>query len=244
MAHSTRTWRGARTPSAIKRVRQTARRNAINQPRRTEAKTLIARALASAAAGDADATRVAVVEAVSALDKAAKVGVLHENAANRRKSRLMLKVNAALGGEALAGAVKPSRTTGRTAAAKAAKARITASRATKAKGEQTAAGKARAALTRSTREEGTPASAPETDVTPAAPARKATARSATARPKSASSAKATATKPKAGSTSSKSTSSASKASATSSKATATKTAGSTTRARKPASSGKAADGSS
>jgi small subunit ribosomal protein S20 len=36
-------------------------------------------------------------EAVSAIDKAAKTGVIHKGAADRRKSRLMLALNKALG---------------------------------------------------------------------------------------------------------------------------------------------------
>jgi small subunit ribosomal protein S20 len=156
LAHSSRGWTGARTPSAIKRVRQTQRRRLVNQPRRTAAKTLIAKALiaandAAANGGDTAEVRLAVEHAVSALDRAAKIGAIHRNAADRRKSRLMLKVNASLAGEGLTAPAKMARTTGKAAATKQAKARIAASRATKAKGAQTAAGKARAALARSTR---------------------------------------------------------------------------------------------
>ncbi len=151
MAHSSRTWSGARTPSALKRVRQSARRNAILQPRRTAAKTQIKNALAVAASGDADATRKAVAEAASALDLAAKSGAIHKNNAARRKARLMRRVDIALGGESLAVNKAPQRQMSKAAAAKAAKARIAASKASKAKGEQTAAGKARAALSKSAR---------------------------------------------------------------------------------------------
>ena len=157
LAHSQRGWTGARTPSAIKRVRQTERRRLINQPRRTTAKTLIAKAVtavsdASTNGGSTDEVREAVQRAVSALDRAAKVGAIHRNAADRRKSRLMLKVNAALGGDGLAAAAKSARQTSKAQAAKQAKARIAAGRATKAKGAQTAAGKARAALARTSRD--------------------------------------------------------------------------------------------
>ena len=151
MAHSSRTWSGARTPSALKRVRQSHRRNAILQPRRTAAKTKIKNALAVAASGDAEATRKAVAEAASALDLAAKTGAIHSNNAARRKARLMHRANAALGGETLAAARAPQRQMSKAAAAKAAKARIAAGKASKAKGEQTAAGKARAALSKSAR---------------------------------------------------------------------------------------------
>ncbi len=151
MAHSSRGWSGARTPQALKRVRQSNRRNAILQPRRSAAKTEVKDALQAAIAGDAEATRQAVAEASAALDRAAKVGAIHPNNAARRKSRLMLRVNAVLGGEALTSVTKPQRQVSKSAAAKAAKVRIAAGKASKAKGEQTAAGKARAALTKSSR---------------------------------------------------------------------------------------------
>ena len=153
MAHSSRTWRGARTPQAMKRVRQDVRKQAVNRPHRSRTKTLVIKAVSAAQTGDAAEAQTALVAAVSALDRAAKSGAIHPNAAARRKSRLTLKVNAALGGEAIVGAAKAGRSTGKAAAAKAAKARVAASKAAKAKGEQTAAGKARAALSRSTRAE-------------------------------------------------------------------------------------------
>ena len=205
MAHSSRTWTGARTPQAIKRVRQAARKRLVNQPRKSAAKTLISKAVALSVTGDAETTVAAMTEAVSALDRAAKTGAIHRNAADRRKSRLMLKINAALGGELNTGNVKPTRVTGKATAAKAAKARVAAGKASKAKGEQTAAGKARAALTRSTRETATPtpetagATAP-TAATPATGARtratagsKASSGAKQAAPKAV--AKATGTKP-------------------------------------------------
>lgn len=179
MAHSARTWKGARTPQALKRDRQAARRHEINQPRESRAKTLVAKALKAAIAGDTELTTATLPEAESALDLAAKTGAIHPNAAARRKSRLMHKVNAALAGVAVVGTARATKTTGRAAAAKAAKARVAASRATKAKGEQTAAGKARAAVHRATRGEGTAEAAPRVESTAetAAP-KKARARAA------------------------------------------------------------------
>lgn len=159
MAQKPRRWTGSRTPGALKRVRQQARREIVNRPRRTAAKTYVAKTIRLAASGAVDETREALVAAVSALDRAARNGSIHRNAAARRKSRLMLKINAALGGESLVSVTRPGRTTGRAAAAKAARARVAASKATKAKGEQTAAGKARAALSRTTRGETAPTTA-------------------------------------------------------------------------------------
>jgi ribosomal protein S20 len=223
LAHSPRGWTGARTPSAIKRVRQTERRRAINQPRRTAAKTLISKAVSAAtdATGNGGATddvRDALERAISALDRAAKVGAIHRNAADRRKSRLMLKVNAALGGEGTQATAKATRQTSKAAAAKEAKARIAAGRAAKAKGAQTAAGKARAALAKTTRAEG----ATESTATPAA-------ETATAKPSTTTKAATT----KAGttkSTATKSTATSTAAKSTATKSTATKAKASTSKA--------------
>ena len=216
MAHSQRGWTGARTPSAIKRVRQTERRRVINQPRRTTAKTLIAKAVTAVAdaaqnGGSTDEVRDAVQRAVSALDRAAKVGAIHRNAADRRKSRLMLKVNAALGGDGLASAAKSARQTSKAQAAKQAKARIAAGRASKAKGAQTAAGKARAALAKTSRDAqadktGIATAEPRTASRPAAKAAtKTTASKSTAKTTAKSSGKATASKSTSSKTTAKST---------------------------------------
>ena len=179
MAHSSRTWRGARSPQGKKRVRSSERRHAILGPRRTAAKTFIKSAMALSTSEDTEAVQAAVIAAVSALDKAAKVGAIHPNAAARRKSRLMLKINAAQAGNAVVVTTKAVRQTGKAAAAKAAKVRIAAGKASKAKGEQTAAGKARAALSKSSREAKAAAAAAVTTDAPKVAATKAPANTAT-----------------------------------------------------------------
>jgi len=159
LAKTPRKWTGARSPSGLKRVRSSERRHAILGPRRATAKTLVKTALVAATAPTADVDpQVALTEAISALDRAAKVGAIHPNAAARRKSRLVRKVNAAGVGAGAAGA-HVAKTIGKAAAQKAAKARIAASKADKAKGAQTAAGKARAALSKSSRAEAAAAAA-------------------------------------------------------------------------------------
>ncbi|MGH2386081.1 MAG: 30S ribosomal protein S20, partial [Candidatus Limnocylindria bacterium] len=95
MARTARTWKGARTPSALKRVRQSLRRRAVNRRTQSEAKTLVQQASEIAlgrAIGDGPE---AVTAAIKALDKAAEKGIIHPNNAARRKSRLMTKANAA-----------------------------------------------------------------------------------------------------------------------------------------------------
>jgi small subunit ribosomal protein S20 len=156
VARKARTWKGARTPSALKRTRQQERRRTVNRRARSEAKTLVQRA-SGIALGRIDGDgAAAVAAAISALDKAAEKGIIHPNNAARRKSRLMDKVNAAHLLEATPGAVPARRATAasktaqrkKVAAAKASKA--AAARATDR--PRTAAGKAKVAVTRATRE--------------------------------------------------------------------------------------------
>ncbi len=179
MAKTPRTWTGARTPSGLKRVRSAERRHAILGPRRTAAKTLVKSALIAATAPtEGIDAQAALIEAISALDRAAKVGAIHPNAAARRKSRLVRKVNAA-GGGAVTASSHTAKTVGKAAALKAAKARIAAGKAGKAKGAQTAAGKARAALSKSSRAE---AAAAASAAAAKAPAEKKAAAKATKAP--------------------------------------------------------------
>jgi len=160
LAKTPRTWSGARTPSGLKRVRQASRRHDVLGPRRTAAKTYVAKALTLAAnpVEGSDATE-ALTDALSALDRAAKAGAIHPNAAARRKSRLTRKVNAALGGAQVQTSAHVTKQTSKSATAKAAKARIAAGKSVKAKGAQTAAGKARAALSKTARAEAAAAAA-------------------------------------------------------------------------------------
>jgi small subunit ribosomal protein S20 len=155
VARTARTWKGARTPSALKRARQSLRRRAVNRRTRSEAKTLVQQAN-DIALGRADGDGPeAVAAAISALDKAAEKGIIHPNNAARRKSRLMTKVNAAhlLDQDATATAKK------RTTASKTAqRKKVAASKASKAAAgkaadrPRTAAGKAKVAVTRASRE--------------------------------------------------------------------------------------------
>jgi ribosomal protein S20 len=179
LAKTPRTWTGARTPSGLKRVRQADRRHEILQPRRTAAKTYVAKALDVATHNaEPEAAAVALAEAHAALDRAAKAGAIHPNAAARRKSRLTLKFNAATGGAHVQTSTRVTKTTSKAQAAKAAKSRIAAGKADKAKGAQTAAGKARAALSKTARADA--AAAKATTATkadaPAKPAAKSAAK--------------------------------------------------------------------
>jgi len=193
LARAPRKWKGARTPSGLKRVRSSERRAVILGPRRSTAKTAVRTAIAVATSpGAGEDPQASLIEALSALDRAAKVGAIHPNAAARRKSRLARKVNELAGGVTVAGG--KAKQVSRTQAQKAAKARIAAGKAGKAKGAQTAAGKARAALTRTSRSEA-PEPAAKAAPTAAKPAAKAAAKSTTKPAAKRSAPKAKATKP-------------------------------------------------
>ena len=64
-------------------------------PMRTRAKTFVARARGNILQGEMDLAEQAVKDAVVALDKAARKGVIHPNNAARRKSRLARQLNSA-----------------------------------------------------------------------------------------------------------------------------------------------------
>lgn len=157
MARTARTWKGARTPSALKRARQSMRRRTVNRRTRSEAKTLVQQA-SDIALGRVDGDGpAAVTAAISALDKAAEKGILHPNNAARRKSRLMAKVNAAHLLDNVEGGATTQRK--RTAASKTAqRKKVAAAKASKAAAgkaadrPRTAAGKAKVAVTRASRE--------------------------------------------------------------------------------------------
>jgi small subunit ribosomal protein S20 len=72
-----------RTKSGLKRKRQDLRRAVRNQAVQSRVKTLVKQAR------DGRAEEDAIRSAISALDVAARKGVIHPNAAARKKSRLV-----------------------------------------------------------------------------------------------------------------------------------------------------------
>jgi ribosomal protein S20 len=196
LARTPRKWTGARSPGGLKRVRSSERKHEVLGPRRATAKTMVRAAIDVATnPGDQD-PQASLAAAMSALDRAAKTGAIHANAAARRKSRLAIRVNDLLAGTTVV-AKGQTKSIGRAQAQKAAKARIAAGKAGKAKGAQTAAGKARAALSKTTRAEAAAAKAAPAAVAPATkaaakPAAKPAAKKATTTKAKAASAKAAA----------------------------------------------------
>jgi small subunit ribosomal protein S20 len=78
----------ANTKSAAKRARQTGRRTLHNRRALTNVKNLVKKTRSEIASKSKDAAKASVKEVNSALDRAAKTGRIHKNAANRKKSRL------------------------------------------------------------------------------------------------------------------------------------------------------------
>jgi small subunit ribosomal protein S20 len=76
--------------SAIKRVRQTIRRRNANRMKRSKLRTLFKKVLVSENKTDAEPV---LREAVSYIDRMAKVGIIHKNNAANKKARLTKFVN-------------------------------------------------------------------------------------------------------------------------------------------------------
>jgi small subunit ribosomal protein S20 len=88
------------TRSAAKQVRVQERRRLRNQSVRSATRTFVRKAQEAIQGGETSAIADPIREALSALDRAAKKGVIHPNNAARRKSRLMKKLNGAANSEA------------------------------------------------------------------------------------------------------------------------------------------------
>ena len=82
----------ANIKSQIKRNRQNEKRRVRNRVFRGAARTAVKKAQLAIETGKPVESKAAVVEAISALDKAAQEGTIHKNNAARRKSRLMKKL--------------------------------------------------------------------------------------------------------------------------------------------------------
>jgi small subunit ribosomal protein S20 len=76
----------ANTRSAEKQMRQAEKRNERNRAGRSTLRSSLKKARTAITGGDADKDTLSV--GFSAIDKAAKTGLIKENTANRYKSRL------------------------------------------------------------------------------------------------------------------------------------------------------------
>lgn len=80
--------------SALKQMRQGKKHNERNRKNVSQLKTQVRKLRSAIASGDTKEAAASLAETVSAIDRAAKKGVVHDNAAARYKSRLTRRVNA------------------------------------------------------------------------------------------------------------------------------------------------------
>src|SRR5262244_3871148 len=79
--------------SVLKRAAQSRQRAEVNRNNRTRVRTAMRRLRTAITAGDVTAAGNLLNPTLSAIDQAISKGVLHENTANRYKSRLHLAYN-------------------------------------------------------------------------------------------------------------------------------------------------------
>lgn len=83
----------AHTKSARKRIRQSAKKQQRNTSLKSKMKTSIKKVLQAIQTGDVHKSEELLVEAVRTIQSTHSKGVIHQNNASRRVSRLTLKVN-------------------------------------------------------------------------------------------------------------------------------------------------------
>ena len=84
----------AHTNSAKKRIRQNARRRAVNRWRLRDMRVALKSFNKALAAGSVEDAGAAFREASKIVDKTAQKGVIHRNQASRRKSRMSARLKA------------------------------------------------------------------------------------------------------------------------------------------------------
>lgn len=84
----------ANSPQARKRVRQTARRTAVNKARVSQYRTYVKKVESAIASGDAEAARTALRTAQPILMSGVNKGIVHQNTVSRKISRLSRRIKA------------------------------------------------------------------------------------------------------------------------------------------------------
>lgn len=79
--------------SAIKRVKQTEKRRLQNASQKSALRTAVKAVEGALNSENAANAKDALVLAIKKLDKAASKGLIHKNTANRKKSRLVKRLN-------------------------------------------------------------------------------------------------------------------------------------------------------
>lgn len=85
----------ANIKSAIKRAKISEKQNLRNRMAKSALKTSVRRYDEALTAGDQEVVQNTYLNAVSMVDRAASKGVIHKNAANRKKAQLAKKLSAA-----------------------------------------------------------------------------------------------------------------------------------------------------
>lgn len=80
--------------SALRDIKKSRKRAERNQSVRSAIKTFVKKTRVAITEGDENAMAL-FTDTVSLVDKAAKRNIIHKNAANRRKSRIAKRLNAA-----------------------------------------------------------------------------------------------------------------------------------------------------
>lgn len=93
MAQGTPTKIKKRKKSVLKRAAQSKERAAVNRSNLTRVRTMMKRMRGALGANDATAAGSLLRPTLAAIDQAITKGVLHENTANRYKSRLSVAYN-------------------------------------------------------------------------------------------------------------------------------------------------------
>jgi small subunit ribosomal protein S20 len=83
--------------SAEKRVRQTAKRTAVNKNRKTQMRSVVRKVEEALASGDKKAAEAAFKAAEPAIMKGVSKGVIHRNTGSRKVSRLAKRLKALKG---------------------------------------------------------------------------------------------------------------------------------------------------
>ena len=84
----------ANTASARKRIRQTQKRTARNQARKSRMRTFVKKVETAIASGDKGAAAEALREAQPEMQRASGKGVIHANTVARKLSRLSARIKA------------------------------------------------------------------------------------------------------------------------------------------------------
>jgi small subunit ribosomal protein S20 len=84
----------ANHPSALKRYRQSQRRQLVNQKNRHRLKTQLKKLRAAISTGKAADAKALLSATFGVIDKSVQKGVIKKNTAGRYKSRLAKRVNA------------------------------------------------------------------------------------------------------------------------------------------------------